>query len=216
MNTRSIRLALAVGLVAALAGPARAQGPGSWGFLGGGPFMLMAPNFQRELKLTGGQLEKVNPTLRDLAVANRETLAGFRNLDPRERLPRQRAMVKRLNGEVKATLGFTPEQSKRFDQVSLRQRRFDAFGDPEVQDALKLTAEQKQKIAQIARASRERTQVIVQKVLEGDLQAAKRLAALSQKMAARAAALLDGDQQKVWKAMTGEPIEVKLDTRAKF
>ena len=51
------KVALTVVALASLTAPAWSQQPGSPGGLGGGPFLLIVPNVQEELKLTGEQIQ---------------------------------------------------------------------------------------------------------------------------------------------------------------
>jgi hypothetical protein len=58
------KLGLTLGALALLACPALAQGRG--GFGGGAAGFLMAPNVQKDLKLTDAQVNKIQETLREM------------------------------------------------------------------------------------------------------------------------------------------------------
>jgi len=58
------KLGLTLGALALLVSPAWAQGRG--GFGGGAAGFLMAPNVQKDLKLTDAQVRKVQETLREI------------------------------------------------------------------------------------------------------------------------------------------------------
>jgi Spy/CpxP family protein refolding chaperone len=62
------KLGLALGALALLASPALAQGQtqGRGGFGGGAAGFLMAPNVQKDLKLTDAQVNKIQETLREM------------------------------------------------------------------------------------------------------------------------------------------------------
>jgi hypothetical protein len=186
---------------------AQESGPGGLG-AGGGPFLLAAPAFQVELKLTRAQAEKVEPALRALAREHREEMLALRDLAPRERTARQRALLRRMNAALKKSLEFTPEQSRRFDQVSLQHRRFEAFTDPEVVARLRLTDDQRRRLAEIARSSHDRMQEILKGAAADRPEAMRRAAALSREMTGKAVDLLDDAQKAVWKEMTGPPFEI--------
>ena len=196
-------------LVLALAqAPAKPTGDGKAPRPAGGPFLLASPALQGELALSPAQVEKVEPTLRELAKTHEAEIAAVRDLPPSERLAKQRALVIVMNGELKSALGFTPKQSKRFDQVSLQSRRFEAFSDPEVVERLGLNEAQVQKIEAIRRDSRRRMQEITEQAAKDRPAALKRVAALNRVMTAQAVGLLEPEQKAEWVAMTGDPFEL--------
>src|SRR5437879_1331020 len=115
----SLAVALVLGSAPAQAIPARAQAPTGPAAraVGGGPFMLSSPALQKELKLSKAQVDRVESTLQELARKHGGALEAARTLPPVERVTRQRRLLKAMNDEVKATLGFTAEQARRFDQI---------------------------------------------------------------------------------------------------
>src|SRR5215207_1650400 len=95
------KLILTFGALALLASPAWAQqGRGGFGF-GGGAFFLMAPNVQKDLKLTDEQVAKVQDTLRETREKHQDDFAGLRDASREERQTKMAAITKTINDEVK-------------------------------------------------------------------------------------------------------------------
>lgn len=208
------RLFLTVGAVALMAAPAWAQQRGGFGGgFGGGGFILMAPNVQKDLKLTDEQVGKVQETLESVRDKHQDEFAALRDLPQEERFKKARALSKTTTDEVKQALAFTPEQSKRFDQINLQQRGYQAFADPEMQDKLKLSDEQKSKIREIGASTRERSEEIRKSFQEDREGAMKKMNELRKENLDKALAVLTDHQKKTWKDLTGEPIEVRFERR---
>jgi Spy/CpxP family protein refolding chaperone len=215
---RLVSTALALALAASTVASSRAQkhssdGPAQagQGMGAGGPFMVRNPEFQKELKLTAAQVEKVEPALRALAREHSHDAESLRTLNAADRMARQRALQKAMNGELKTALAFTPEQSRRYDQIGLQHRRFEAFSDPDVVTQLKLTSEQRRQIGEIAQSSRGRMQEILKKAETDRTEAMKEAAALSREMTEKATSLFNDPQKAAWKEMIGAPFEVRVD-----
>jgi hypothetical protein len=206
------KLALTVGTLVLLASPASAQRPGGLGGLGGGPFLLMVPNVQEELKLTSEQTRTLPQTIQEVMAKYRDEMVGLRELPQQERTKKQRELTKAMNDEAKKALSLTPEQSKRFDQISLQQRGIEAlFGDPTVQAKLMLTDEQLAKIRDIGMDARERFQEIAKQAGDNRDEAMKKLRELQKDLMTRAQAVLTDEQKASWKDLTGEPFEVRFE-----
>jgi len=202
------RLVVAVVAVLLLAAPARAQ-RGGFGF-GGGPFVLMAPNVQKELKLTDDQTGKVQQTVQDIMGSHREEMMGLRDLPQEERPKKMRELSKTMNDEAKKALALTADQSKRYDQIILQARGLDALGDPDVQGKLTLTDEQKTKITSITTDSREKMRDIFQNAGDDREAAMKKITDLRKESMNQALAALTDDQKKTWKELIGEPVDINI------
>jgi Spy/CpxP family protein refolding chaperone len=208
------KMVLAMGLVALLTAPAMAQGRGGFG-MGGGAFFLMAPNVQKDLKLTDEQVAKVPETLRAVREKHADDYAALRDASPEERQAKMRTLNEKVSDEVKKDLALSSEQSKRYDQISLQTRGLQAFADPSVASKLKLTDDQKSKIREIAEAGRGSFAGAFNKDASEEERAAARqkMAATQKDNLAKAQALLTDDQKKEWKELTGEPIQVQYPAR---
>src|SRR5580704_17842964 len=127
---------LTLGVLALLASPALAQGRGGVG--GGAAGFLMAPNVQKDLKLTDAQVKKVQETLREIRERHQGDYSALRDASPDVRLAKMATLNETVSDEVKKALLFSAEQSKRFDQISLQAHELQAFTKPCVEDKLKL------------------------------------------------------------------------------
>jgi len=207
------KLVLSLGALALLASPAWAQGRG--GFGGGAAGFLMAPNVQKDLKLTDAQVRRVQETLRDIRERHQGEYSALRDASPDVRS----AKVAKLNGitsdEVKQALSFSAEQSKRFDQISLQAHGLQTFATPTVEEKLKLTDDQKSKIRETVEATRSSFAGAFNKdASEQERTDARTKRAVTQKESiAKVQALLTDDQKKAWKELTGEPIEIQYPAR---
>ncbi|MDR3634430.1 MAG: hypothetical protein P4L84_11545 [Isosphaeraceae bacterium] len=213
------KFVLALGALALLASPAWAQAQkgrgGFGGGFGGGPGFLMAPNVQKDLKLSDEQVGKVQETLREVREKHADDFQGLRDLSQKEREQKVASISKEVNDEVKKALSFSAEQSKRFDQISLQTRGLQAFVDPTVAEKLKLTDAQKSQIEEIRTSAREAVRGAFNKDAgeEERKEAMKKFREASQESMKKVQALLTDDQKNEWKELTGEPIEFQPPRR---
>lgn len=212
------KLALALGVFALAAAPASAQAQKGRGFgfgMGGGAGFLMAPNVQKDLKLSDEQVAKVQDTLREVREKHADDFQGLRDLAPEERQQKVASLNKEMADEVKKALALSAEQSKRFDQISLQTRGLMAFADPTVQEKVKLTADQKSQIREIQQASFANLRGAFTKDAspEERREAMTKMREAQRESMKKAQALLSDDQKKEWKELTGEPIEIELPRR---
>ena len=91
---------------------------------------------QDDLKLAPGQRERVAATLQDIGRAKRTAGPDTR----------RRVLDEMKEHEEAVTLILTPDQFRRLGQIALQLRGPDAFREPEVVAALRLTREQKDRL----------------------------------------------------------------------
>jgi Spy/CpxP family protein refolding chaperone len=208
-----------MGLLAMLAATAMAQGqgqrggPGGRGGMGmGGPMILGAQAVQEELKLTEEQKGKVQEMVEGL----REEMMGLRekmaDVAQEERFAKMREFMEETNAKARKELTslLKPEQMKRFEQVELQARGLQAFADAKVQEALKVTAEQKEKLEGLMTEVNEKRRTIMEDA-QGDFQAAMgKFRELQNSTREKVMAMMTEDQKKSWKDMTGEPFEMPM------
>ncbi len=208
-------LALAIGGLALLASPALAQNRGGGGFGGGVAGFLMAPNVQKDLKLTDEQVKKVQETLRDIRERHQSEYSALRDASSDVRQTKMATLNETVSDEVKKALSFTAEQSKRYDQISLQARGLQAFASASVDERLKLTSDQKSKIREMVDATRSSFAGAVNKdASEQERTEARNKRAATQKVnMTKVQALLTDDQKNAWKELTGEPIQIQYPAR---
>ena len=207
------KLVLTLGALAMLASPALAQGRG--GFGGGAAGFLMAPNVQKDLKLTDTQVKKVQETLREIGERHQEDYSALRDASPDVRWTKMATLNETVSDEVKKALSFSAEQSKRFDQISLQAHGVQAFANSRVDERLKLTNDQKSEIREIVEATRRSFAGAFNKDASEQerTDARNKRAATQKENMTKVQALLTDDQKQAWKELTGEPIEIQYPAR---
>ena len=202
---------LAIGVLAVAGTPALAQGPRGGGFGFGSTSLLMAPNVQKELKLSDEQSGKLRDVLRSVRAKHESEFTSARDLPENERGPKMREIGKTIDEEVKKELALSDEQSKRLDQIRVQQRAYEAMLEPEVQSKLNLSDDQKDKLREIVRDTREKTQSL--RAAQGGPETFQKINDIRKESNEKAVALLTDDQKKTWKELTGEPVEVRFERR---
>jgi hypothetical protein len=206
-------LVLTLGALSLLTSPAWAQGRG--GFGGGAAGFLMAPNVQKDLKLTDAQVKKVQEVLRESRERHQGDYSALRDASTDVRLAKMATLTELVSDEVKKALSFSAEQSKRFDQISLQARGLQAFANPTVNEKLKLTNDQKSKILEIVEAARSSSAGAFNKDASAQerTDARNKRAATQKDNMTKVQALLTDDQKQGWKELTGEPIVIQYPAR---
>jgi gas vesicle protein len=211
------KLVLTLGALALLASPAwaQAQTQGRGGFGGGAAGFLMAPNVQKDLRLTNAQVRKVQETLREIRERHQGDYSALRDASPDVRWVKMATLNETVSDEVKKALSFSAEQSKRFDQISLQAHGLQAFANRTVEEKLKLTDDQKSKIREIVEATRTSFAGAFNKDASEQQRtdARNKRAATQKENMSKVQALLTDDQKNSWKELTGEPIEIQYPAR---
>ena len=83
--------------------------------------------------------------------------------------------------------------------------------NPEIQDKLKLTNEQKEKVKTINQEAGEKMRDLFQGGFSEET--AKKMAELRKETMDKATGVLSDDQKKTWKEMTGKPFEFRFGGR---
>lgn len=208
---RLAKTALTLGALALVASPALAQRPGGGfgGMMGGGAMLLTNKSVQQELKLDSSQVEKVNALASETMTKMREKM---QDIPQEERFGEKGQAARReVNDEMRKSLAkiLKDDQLKRFEQIELQLRYAQAFADPKVQEKLKLTPDQKEKIKEINEGAMSRMQEIRQGG-QGDREGTmKKMTELRKETMTKAAAVLTSEQKATWKEMVGSPFEYK-------
>jgi hypothetical protein len=205
---------LSLSLVTSLALPALAQRQ-QFGSELGDPFVLLQnEGVQKEMHLTTDQAQKVKEIARSVRKQHEADFASVRDADFEERAIRLRQLTKTTAATLTKALGdvLQPDQIKRFQQIMLQQRGAEAFSEPEIRIALKLTrAQQDQLRMLIADGLDEMRDQFRFGPGSASAQAAREIfVAVRKKTMDKAVGVLNDEQKKTWKEMTGEPVEVKL------
>jgi Spy/CpxP family protein refolding chaperone len=205
---RLCKLALVLGAVALLAGPALAQprggGFGRGGF--GGAFLLRVEKVQKDLGLEKDQVTKVEEALRKAREDNQDEFGKLRDASPEERT----AIMKKINDAndkaIKSVLN--EKQMARLKQIERQQAGIAAFQEEDVQKTLKLTDDQKGKIKEINDDLQKETRELFQGGFNPENMT--KMQTLRKDALTSATKVLTDDQKKTLKEkITGEPLEIK-------
>ncbi len=219
------RIALTVSLAALLAGPASAQqrqprqGGGRMG-QGGLAGLLQNESVQKELKIDKDQAGKVAEAVKQVRDAHRDDFAKLRDASQEERRAKMQELTRTVSEETLKAVGtiLKPEQVKRLKQIEIQQAGVNAFLRSDVQKALNLTDEQKQKIKAIAEESAQETRALFGGRGQGGQGGQRgvdreKITAMRKQAMDKAAAVLTDDQKKTWKDLTGDPFQVQFNRR---
>jgi Tfp pilus assembly protein PilF len=176
-------------------------------------FIWSQKMIQKELKLSDEQTKRVSD-LSDNVCQKLLDLSKKRELEPSGRERKWQEWMKPVDEEINKTLAevLTPDQQKRLRQLRMQWKGGDAFVYPEVQSALSLSVEQKQKIKSLvidaAKTDSRRATAgpITALTLEKD-------EAIRRERIENATAVLTDEQKKTWMDLAGEPFDFLLKFR---
>jgi hypothetical protein len=212
---RLCKLALVLGAVALVASPVFAQGRGRGGFGGGvtAGMLINAEKVQKDLGLDADGVKKAQDALAKVREDNRDEYAKLRDASAEERT----AILKKINeANEKALKGVLSEkQMKRLKQIELQQQGTALFNNEDVQKALKLDDKQKDQLKEInkdldkelaALRPEPGTKPDFSKIQEN----MKKMQDLRKDAMTNATKVLNDDQKKQLKEMTGEHLELSM------
>jgi hypothetical protein len=159
--------------------------------------ILKNPDVRKDLDLTPEQRDKLDDLLRRIDDQAREKFSDFGRLTAEERRQRFLDVARAKDNGVMAVL--TMQQFVRFRQLALQAQGLAAFHDPDVITALKLTAEQ-----------RERLRAIEWEAGPGPGGPGKPPAQDSRLPEEKFQAVLTEEQARRWRELTGEPFKGSL------
>lgn len=195
--------------------PQAGQFPGGRGMGFGGPGMLLRnEGVQKELKLEKEQVEKAEEALKGVMGKYQDQFAKLRDLGREEAREKMQEMMTSINTESMKALDsvLKPEQVARLKQIQLQQEGAQAFAKPEIQKALKLSDDQKEKVKLITEDYDKERRALFQP--GGNVQGGfEKMGALRKETMERVQAVLTDEQRKAWKELTGEPFEVRFQFR---
>jgi len=148
---------LAFGLLAAMSAPAWAQGGRGFGGGFGGGMLLTNKGVQQELKVSDEQATKLSALAEEQRTKGQELRAKLQDLSQEERQAKMQEYQRTSGADLQKSLGtiLKPEQLKRYNQIQTQQAGVNAFATPRVQEAMKLTDDQRSKIREISQELQE-------------------------------------------------------------
>jgi tRNA A-37 threonylcarbamoyl transferase component Bud32 len=170
---------------------------------------------QNELKLTDEQKEKAAEATRKIREKYNDLDQGLYQNHPevfgkaiRERTSKEAEEIDKALEEV-----LKPEQMKRYKGIKLQSGGIMGFSDPDVQQALRLNPEQSEKIQTIIDDSQEAFRQMLGgwRLLINFWGKMKKAQLMRKELEKKVVSeILDDEQKKTWKELTGEPFEVRL------
>ncbi len=178
--------------------------------------LLRADAVQKELGLEEDQKTKLSDLARQLQQEAFEILSSLQDLTPEEQqeaMPDLIEMIGDKGKEVQAKVDkiLDDKQRERLVELSLQSRDAEALEDDEVAEALKLTDEQKKKLADLRE---ERTKAMEEafqglRAGGGDLgEVRKKIGEIRKELNDKALAVLDEAQTKQFDEMKGKKIDL--------
>ena len=191
-------------------------GPGRGGPQGGGappwlaPLLLLRnPRLHDELQASAEQKDKLTRTTQELLQTMRGEAQGLASLAPAQRQERVQQLRRQLAEQMRTRLApiLRPEQQQRLAEIHLQMRGLEAFTDPAVQSALKLTPEQTVKATATFEAMRKEVQQLFAAAQGNRQEARPKLVALRQSYREKLTGLLTDEQKAAWQALHGKPFQ---------
>ncbi|HLJ93408.1 MAG TPA: hypothetical protein VKU02_09490 [Gemmataceae bacterium] len=172
--------------------------------------LLLNPDVHRELKLTSEQIQKLHQITRSVHEKHQEDFRALRKLSGEERRRQETDLTRTVWQEIRKELEnvLPPEQARRVVEIRLQGQGLQAFADPDVDRALRLTDEQKEKLELITQDTAKRIRQLFSPRAQNTFeQAMKKAEQLRRTAVAQAVALLTQEQQKTWRGLIGEPFQ---------
>jgi hypothetical protein len=174
--------------------------------------LLQNKSVQDELKITREQDRKLREVARDFEAAHRdEIVKAQQDKDFRKGMELRRAALEAMTRAMNDVL--TPEQMKRLGQIEIQAQGLGALMRSEVQKDLNLSARQREEVRSIADAAEKEVRDTLKTPpadAKGWAEVGKKVRKIHQDSQERALAVLNDEQRKTWKEMTGEPFELKM------
>lgn len=174
---------------------------------GNAGFLLNNKGVQKELKLSDGQIAKVD----EQSKKNREKMQeAFGDQD------KMQEVFKEISAETAKFIKdeLNADQQKRLKQIQRQQAGPAAFAEEDTAKELKLTDEQKSDIKKINEELGEATREAFQGAFgdqEKAREARKKVQTLEKHSMEKITKMLTPEQEKTWKELTGEPFEVRFE-----
>ena len=182
--------------------------------------LLRNPKVQEDLKLDDQQAAAIKKTVEDLTAKRREIYAPIPGISPQERSKIIAAASKELQKYTaeqhkKLLAGLKAEQSKRLDQIVVQTQGTRALDDPKIAKELKITDEQKQKMAEARASIVQDRRKLYEQIRGGKFDRSKYREKLQEMAKAGDQKVLDAlskEQQQQFEKMKGNKLELGRST----
>ncbi len=187
--------------------PAQEAGPGGRAATEvlNGIGLLSRQTARAELGLSPRQIDEIRKLGKDYVATTSERLRPFVELPRDEYAVKAEPIWQELAADANRRLVEILDawQYQRYRQFMRQRKGYAAFLDPEVQEALELTDEQKARVVSIRDRYRDQSHQILATSKDDRQAALSRLREASEKANAEALALLTDDQKKLWADLVG-------------
>jgi hypothetical protein len=181
--------------------------------------LIMKEDVQADLQLSAEQILKAKEIVHAIRQSHRKEFDAALQ-DPASASNRRPTIAAILQSISRQSLArfegpLRPEQITRLKQIELQERGVQALAAPEVEKSLHLTAEQKAKLAEIARefdsavhptlggaAKQKDSSAVLRHMLE-----------TRRRLMDKAVAILTPEQKKTWSTLAGPPFDFKIEKR---
>ena len=221
MRVRTIgALAGALALALLVSPSARAQGGRGMGMMGGGGAMaglrvLSTPEGEKELNITADQKAKLTEMTENVMASSREMFQKMREelgeeASREEMMTKMQAVQKEIAANLKKDLKsiLNEEQLKRYEQINVQAQGFLAYMNSEVQEKLKITAEQKEKLQAVQDEYMASMQEAFQQMQEDREAARAAMTKAGDAAKEKAMNLLTSEQKTAWTELIGKPFKM--------
>ncbi len=177
--------------------------------------LLSVEKVQKELKLTEEQLAKVKEVSEKLGAEMRKEYAALREIEDRQkRIEKMAELRTQFDRKAREQLGevIPREQMRRLYQIRMQVRSvLDSLGNRYVAGRLKITDEQKTKLAEITKEMQTKRTELFSSARDASREERTKMFEKFRKLRAdtdkKALALLTDEQKKIFDAMKGEKFE---------
>lgn len=189
-------------------------GPGGPGGGLGEGMLLSNEQVQKELELTTEQVADLGKLRESQQTQMRESFSGLRDLSEEERRAKFEELRPKLEAAQKESREklleiLLPHQQERLKQISLQLRGPAAIDDPEVASELKITDEQKEKLASTRETLREKMQALFREGAGGEGMREK-FQALRKENEEALLGVLTAEQRERLEKLKGEKFELDM------
>jgi len=217
---RSVRgVVLAVDAAAMISNPAWGQFFLAPGGRGSGPSQLvLREDVQKELSLTADQKKKVETVNQKIREELQAEFAKLATLDGRERDRKKMELAKRITKKSTTAMEeiLAPAQMKRLKEIALQHAGVQGLRNTDVEDALKLTDDQKERIQKIMQGAIADLRYLFEHTEGAYEESQKKAVEIRNQCYAKALTVLTAEQRKTWKDLQGAPFHVHTKTVAQI
>jgi len=185
--------------------------PRTYGNLGETPWFSNG-QIRRDLGLSDDQYGRLETQYRDVYGRYQQNLNDLtkENLAPRQLEARRRELSYRMNEDFIASArdDFPDDAARdRYQQLYFQYRGYGSLGDPQVQQRINLTTEQRQRLDRLEKTWNQRMSRLNQDYGSDPDRSGKEYQELLRNHRKQMAEVLSGQQRTEWQTMIGEPYD---------